>query len=333
MIQLKIFLIVSILTISMLFNTTGTVQANENPMVNYNVDIVIPINHLDVPNLLKEQVLDSLVDLDANFKLENIDFEKTSIIMEPLDITKVSHTDTNILVNIVNKTDAATLTPSSINISASIDIVDTTPPELVLSSSQVTIKVDSEFDPWEYVEYAYDNSQEYPTVALINNVDTSKEGEYEVLFAACNSSGNRNTTTLKVKVSKFAVRTQSVVYNGDDILYMLDLINAARADNGLAPLALADEAGQNAVGVRAMEAASYLSHKRPDGSHYKTALNDFGVSYSNSPLEVLTYSGNSVESKFNWWMGSPNHRAILMANGYSTIAIAYSGRMWCAIVY
>ena len=218
----KDFLIVSILTISMLFNTTGTVQANENPMVNYNVDIVIPINHLDVPNLLKEQVLDSLVDLDANFKLENIDFEKTSIIMEPLDITKVSHTDTNILVNIVNKTDVATLTPSSINISASIDIVDTTPPELVLSSSQVTIKVDSEFDPWEYVEYAYDNSQEYPTVALINNVDTSKENMKFYLRLVIQAE--INTTTLKVKVSKFAVRTQSVVYNGDDILYMLDLI-------------------------------------------------------------------------------------------------------------
>ncbi len=335
MIQLKKTLIVSVFILTMLLNIvqTQTVKANGTTPLSYSVNVVVPINHLDIVSLVKDQVLKSVSEIDSNFKLENIDFEKTTITMEHLDITKVSHMNTNILLNIVNKPDATTLTPTSINVSACVDIVDTTVPELVLVKDMVSVRLGSEFDPWEYVEYAYDNSKEYPTVALINNVDTSTEGDYEVLFAASDASGNRYSTTLKVKVSKNAVSTQSVVYNGDDILYMLDLINAARSDKGLAPLMLADEAGQSAVGVRAGEAASFLSHKRPDGSHYKTALSEYGVAYTKSPLEVLTYSGNSVEAKFNWWMSSANHSAILMSEGYTTIAIAYSGKMWCAIVY
>ncbi|NLC96319.1 MAG: hypothetical protein GX675_01965 [Erysipelotrichaceae bacterium] len=336
MAQLKTALIVSIFIISMLFTSivnAQKVEALETTPSKYDVNVVVPINHLDITNLVKEQVLTSISNQDHTYVLDNIDLEKTTITMEPIDFTKVNQVSTKILINIANKYDANTLTPSTVNVIANISVIDDVAPELVLTKEKVNVKLDSEFDPWQYVEYAYDNSQEYPTVAIINNVDTSTLGEYEVVFAASDASGNRYSTTLQVNVTKNAVSTGSVVYNGDDILYMLDLINAARADRGLSPLSLADEAGQSAVAIRASEAASYLSHTRPDGSHYKTALNEMGASYYRSPLEVLTYSGNSVEAKFNWWMGSTNHHAILMKDGYTTIAIAYSGKMWCAIVY
>ena len=77
---------------------------------------------------------------------------------------------------------------------------------------------------------------------------------------------------------------------------MLNLINNARADAGLDPLSLGDENAQAAIGVRASEAAGYVSHKRPDGSHYKTAFDEYGVSYSH-PLEILTYAGSTVQDK------------------------------------
>ena len=335
MAQLKRTLIVSIFILSMLFNgivNAQSVKAKESTA--FNVDVVIPINYLDLSSLIKQQVLDSISKQDPTFILENVDIDKTTVsLLEQIDITKVSHLNTSILVNLVNKPNTPALIPPCLNIHLNVDIVDITAPELVLTKDMINVKLNDQFDPWQFVEYAYDNSKEYPTVAIINNVDTSTLGSYDVVYAASDASGNRYSTILKVNVSNKASDSSYAVYNSSDINYMLDLINAERAKRDLEPLALADQNGQAAVGLRVSEAASFLSHTRPDGTHYKTALDQMGAKYVHSPLEVLTYSGSSVEDKLNWWMHSPNHSAILMSKGYDTIAIAYSGKMWCAIVY
>lgn len=337
MIQLKAlpFTVIIALVICINSFTLNTVKAEELTLIKPEINVVIPINHTDMPNLIKTQILENLAANDKTIILDNIDFDKTNITIEShIDGTKVSSFSTKVLLNIVNKQDVLTLTPNSIPLDVNFSFIDITEPELVLTEESVNVALNDVFDPWAYVDYAYDNSKVYPTVAIISNVDTATLGSYEVIFAASDESGNRYQTTLKVNVTKNAPRVSNVVYSGDDIQYMLDLINAERSNLGLSPLTLADESGQLAVGIRASEAATYLSHSRPDGTHYKTALTEQGVNYANSPLEVLTYAGNSVEAKFNWWMSSTNHRAILMSGGnYTTIAIGYSGRMWCAIVY
>ncbi|MCI6271416.1 MAG: hypothetical protein MR601_00530 [Erysipelotrichaceae bacterium] len=337
MIQLKkiaIYCLLCIMFITISANK-NIVNANEIEIEKNEISVIVPINHADMPNLIKTQILNEIVKIDKTIILENVDFDKTSFFIEDhLDGTKVSNVKKKVLLNIVNKQDVQTLTTNSMSLDVNFEFIDTTIPELVLTQDKVDVALNDVFDPWVYVKYAYDNSKVYPTVAIINNVDVSTVGKYEVIFAASDESGNRYQTVLEVNVTKDAQRVSNVVYSGDDIQYMLDLINAERSNIGLEPLALADENGQLAVAIRANEAAGYLSHYRPDGSHYKTALIDQNVSFSNSPLEVLTYAGSSVESKFNWWMSSKNHRAILMSDGnYKTVAIGYSGSMWCAIVY
>ncbi len=328
--------ILSIICLMLIINPLNIKADNENTISQKNeIEVTIPINHGQTPDLIKTQLLEGLAKIDKTIVLEDIDYDKTSFVIDGhVDNTKVAKTSQHVMLNIVNKANAIGLSNQTFNLDVIFNLIDITEPELVLTQEKVDVALNDIFDPWAFVEYAYDNSKVYPTVAIINNVDTSTLGEYEVIYAASDESGNRYQTSLNVNVTKYAQRVSTVEYNGDDILYMLDLINAERSNLGLEPLQLADENGQTAVAIRASEAASYLSHSRPDGSHYKTALNEQGASYANSPLEVLTYAGNTVEAKFNWWMSSTNHRAILMSGGnYHTIAIGYNGRMWCAIVY
>ena len=112
-----------------------------------------------------------------------------------------------------------------------------------------------------------------------------------------------------------------------------DMFNAIRQANGIAPFALADTAGLSAAAVRAQDASYYLSHSRPDGSSYITALDEAGVAYCHYPHEVLVAYGDLIETNLGWWMNSPGHSAKLMNPGMDIIAIGHYGGVWVGMIY
>ncbi len=59
---------------------------------------------------------------------------------------------------------------------------------------------------------------------------------------------------------------------------MLALVNAERAKENLAPLAMGDAKLQAAADERAKEVAKVASHTRPDGTNCFTVLKEYGVS-------------------------------------------------------
>lgn len=312
------------------------VQAEETlPLQQSVYDVTVEVNSTDAFDQIKTSLLQSDLLIREGIDPTLVDFQNSDFILGQIDTTKISNQDINVLINIkpVNET-AQLLIKSTITTKISLHVVDTQAPILALTKESVYSQLGNEFNPWDYLSYVFDNSNEnvYETLEIQNGVDINTEGDYVVKYIAKDSTGNQTELPLNVKVGKRIVVNGGVA-SGDSIETMLTLINNVRAENGLNPLQLADAAGQTAIAIRAAESENDISHRRPDGSHYKTALSDQGVSWCHSPLEILTSSGSTVEAKLNWWLNSPNHRAILMQANYDTIAIGYSGKMWAAIVY
>lgn len=311
------------------------VQAEETlPQPTY-YDVTVEVNSTDAFDQIKTTLLESNLLEQEGIDPTLVDFQNSDFVLGQIDTTKISNQDINVLINVkpVNET-AQLLIKTTITTKISLHVVDTQAPVIALTKESTRVTLGSEFNPWDYVAYTYDNSNEniYEALVIENPVDVNTEGDYVVNFIGKDSSGNETTIPLNVKVTKMIVVNGGVA-SGESIEAMLTLINNVRAEYGLGALSLADEAGQTAVAIRAAESENDISHRRPDGSHYKTALSDQGISWCHSPLEILTSSGKTVESKLNWWLNSAGHRSILLQPNYETIAIGYSGNMWAAIVY
>lgn len=94
----------------------------------------------------------------------------------------------------------------------------------IIETSNQTIDLYSYFDPYNYV-YAMDNLDgdiSDKVTIISNNVDPTKNGEYEVVYYVYDSSGNETIEKIKVYVGN-----NSYVFPSDDISIdnTLDLIN------------------------------------------------------------------------------------------------------------
>ena len=99
---------------------------------------------------------------------------------------------------------------------------------------------------------------------------------------------------------------------------VLNLVNAARAQNGLSPMTL-DTEMTAAANTRAKETVSQFSHTRPDGSSFSTALTQAGVSYR-SYGENIAWGQRSAQSVMDTWMNSSGHRANILGS-YSRLGV------------
>ena len=295
-----------------------------------------------------ETIKINLIDLKVDGKLfpdlkDHIDIEHSELKIEGLDISKLGIQE--VMVHMTIKSSSITknnlLFNNIITEKINIYVVDTTAPVITLKYPKIRLDFEEELNPDEWVESIVDNSNTdvISIDADISQLDIKTPGDYEVVYSAQDIHGNIGYATLHVTVKKkkvapktYTTTSSSVTVSSDTIQSMLSMMNAARAENGLSALTLGDEKAQAAINVRACEAASYVSHRRPDGRHYKTAFDDYGVSYSH-PYEILTYSGSTTTDKFNWWMGSSGHRAIVLRSNGTRVAIGYCGKMWATIVY
>lgn len=113
--------------------------------------------------------------------------------------------------------------------------------------------------------------------------------------------------------------------SGSDLQSMrqgvLDLVNAARAENGKSPLTLND-ALCDVAQLRADEIVESFSHTRPDGSSCFTAINQAGISYR-TVGENIAAGQSSPASVMNSWMNSEGHRKNILNGSFTSIGIGY----------
>lgn len=298
--------------------------------------LTVELNDAEAVSSIKKQLIEDQYNTSNTVGLLNtIDIEASEIKLEGLDVSKLGSQDILVHMNVKNNPLASSLILNNLfSKKVRVQVIDTLAPNIELKYEHIYLDYKEELDPLEWIEEITDNDN---IENILLDVDTSGlditvAGDYKIIYQASDASGNTSQKTLLVTVKEEVKPYTYYGSNDDYINAMLSLINNARASYGLSAYSLGSEAAQKAVGVRACEAASYTSHTRPDGRHYKTAFDDYNVSYS-SPYEVLTYAGTSVEDKFNWWMNSSGHRNILLRSSSSKIAIGYCGKMWAAIAY
>ena len=108
------------------------------------------------------------------------------------------------------------------------------------------------------------------------------------------------------------------------MLELFNLVNDARAEQGLSPLSWNSSLAADAA-ARAQEIAVVFSHTRPDGSEWWTVDPDrmYG--------ENIAAGQTSAQDVFNSWWGSPGHKANILGN-YTTCGFALyctdSGYYW-----
>lgn len=103
---------------------------------------------------------------------------------------------------------------------------------------------------------------------------------------------------------------------------VLALVNAYRAENGLAALVL-DRSLCRAADIRAEEIKSVFSHTRPDGSGWVSVLALLGIEYSGAG-ENLACGQSSPSEVMNAWIASSGHRANILGSSFTKIGIGVS---------
>ena len=118
---------------------------------------------------------------------------------------------------------------------------------------------------------------------------------------------------------------------------VLALVNAERAKENLAPLAMGDTKLQAAADERAKEVAKVASHTRPDGTNCFTVLKEYGVS-DTATGENAAWGETTPEKVVADWMASEGHRvnimdpaAKYMCLGYNYDANSQWGHNWIQI--
>ena len=105
------------------------------------------------------------------------------------------------------------------------------------------------------------------------------------------------------------------------IQQIVDLVNAERTKVGLAPLTL-DIQLSSAAQIRAEEQYTLFSHSRPNGSSYRTVLDENGISYRGCG-ENVAYGFRNPQAVMQGWMGSEGHKANILQEKFTHIGIGY----------
>ena len=127
-----------------------------------------------------------------------------------------------------------------------------------------------------------------------------------------NSGNNNNNNNYQQPVSN---GTQT--YYQDSARQVLDLINQARAENGLQPLSW-NSSIEAAAKTRAPEIVNTFEHIRPNGQSWSTALN---IGYSTAGENIAAGQPNA-QTVVNSWLNSPGHRANIMNADFNQMGVA-----------
>lgn len=104
---------------------------------------------------------------------------------------------------------------------------------------------------------------------------------------------------------------------------IIQLTNAQRAAYGLPALAY-DERLQNTADLRAAEQAVLFSHTRPDGSDWSTAFpasTYYFLGENLATCDVILADESFATSCVKWWMESEDHRANILNESFTVIAV------------
>lgn len=118
-----------------------------------------------------------------------------------------------------------------------------------------------------------------------------------------------------------------VSYNDSYISQILDLINNARANNGLPGLSLQDPLSAAATAhSQDMACNNFTSHTGSDGSSWydRIRAQRYNDAYASENIYYGSPSfGGDAQGAFDWWWNSPVHKANILNPTITEIGIGY----------
>lgn len=124
------------------------------------------------------------------------------------------------------------------------------------------------------------------------------------------------------------VNTDGVVCaqaNSSYITQLLQLINNARADNGLPPYELQEQLSAAAkVLTTDMACNDFVSHTGTDGSDWFDRITAQEYAYEDAAENIVFGYGTVPQLAMNWWMDSRIHRDNILSDSLTQIGIAYA---------
>ncbi|MCJ7510485.1 MAG: CAP domain-containing protein, partial [Dehalococcoidia bacterium] len=110
---------------------------------------------------------------------------------------------------------------------------------------------------------------------------------------------------------------------GQDEQAVLDLINAHRADNGLAPLSVSPTLTDAALWMsRDMAENDYFSHTDSLGRDPFQRMADFGYNFNAWKGENLVAGSDTPQMSFELWRDSPGHNANMLNPNFVVVGLA-----------
>ena len=111
-------------------------------------------------------------------------------------------------------------------------------------------------------------------------------------------------------------------------MQILSLINAARAEQGLAELTISTALSQASLRHSLdMACQDFVDHNGSDGSNWYDRATNQGYANANSARENIYVGdpafGGTAEGAFSWWMNSQVHRDNILSTVVSEIGIGY----------
>jgi len=116
---------------------------------------------------------------------------------------------------------------------------------------------------------------------------------------------------------------------------MTTSLNQVRTSSDLDRFAVSSSL-KNAANARAKELVTLYSHNRPNGQSYTSALNQYGVTYTNS-YEIISNDQSAVGTLLGYWLGDSGMGPVLTSKEYKYIGIGCASddkgnRYWDVIV-
>ncbi|NSW90687.1 MAG: S-layer homology domain-containing protein [Firmicutes bacterium] len=130
--------------------------------------------------------------------------------------------------------------------------------------------------------------------------------------------------TIMLILSQFSVLTVFAAGDPDTGEYadeVIRLVNEERAKAGLGALTTMENLTY-AAELRSEELVEVFGHDRPDGSEWKTVLDEYEISYSIAS-ENIAYGQKTPSAVVSAWMNSPGHRKNILNEEVNYIGVGY----------
>lgn len=181
---------------------------------------------------------------------------------------------------------------------------------------------------------SYTCASSAPSVVKVAAVNIGAANKWELTGLAAGTAvvtvtdSNGKSTTLTVEVKEAPAGQTEKPSSASYTEQVIQLVNAQRAQNGLAPLQT-NSAISEAARIRAGELPSLFEHTRPDGSTCFTVLSEVGLRYGTAG-ENIAAGYATPEQVVEGWMNSPGHRANILNGSFTTIGVGYNseGNYW-----